>query len=477
MLQFRRLPFRARLTTWYVLVLAAVLLLFVAGSSLVLYWQLRNQMVHFAVQDMETIEGLLFIAPDGRLSLREDYHNHPNSRLLLERLLEIRAPDGAVLYRNERLGNEELGGKPFEGEGLDRFSERSGRMKDGSRILLISRHYFMRSSSAPGARRLEMIIRLGYRQDAIWSRIGEFLAASLVALPFLLALAAVCGYQLARRALFPLEQMARRAEQITADRLHQRLPVEHPGDELGHLARVVNHVLDRLELSFEQLRRFTSDASHELRTPLAAIRSVGEVGLQNNQTAAGYKDTIGSMLEEVSRLTKLVESLLAISRSDAGQIQLNITVFSPMELIQEVASFFEVLTDEREQKLLISGNPDIWVTGDRLLLRQAIINILHNAVKYSPVGGIISVSVNSLALSVILKIADSGPGIAPEHRTKIFERFYRIDMARARDTGGAGLGLSIAQWAVHAQGGEIRVESSDKGAIFVIELPAFSKSS
>jgi len=468
-LQFRSLPFRARLTTWYVLVLAVVLLLFVAGSSLVLYLHLLNQMSHFAVQDVETIEGLLFITPDGNLSLREDYHNHPQSRLLLERLLEIRSPDGKVLYRNERLGNDELGGIPFAGEGVDTFSERSGRLKDGSRILLVSRRYSLHG--------MVMVIRLGYREDAIWSRIREFLAASIIALPFLLAIAAAFGYQLARRALFPLEQMAQRAEQITAERLNQRLPVENAGDELGQLARVINNVLNRLELSFEQLRRFTSDASHELRTPLAAIRSVGEVGLQNSQTAEGYRDTIGSMLEEVARLTKLVDSLLAISRSDAGQVQLNITVFSPLDLVKEVAAFFEVLTEEREQKLLVSGDAGINMKGDRLLLRQAVINVLHNAVKYSPVGGTISVSVSSLTSSVILKIADSGPGIAVEHRAKIFERFYRIDAGRARDTGGAGLGLAIAQWAVHAQGGEIRVESSDQGASFILELPAFFKSS
>jgi heavy metal sensor kinase len=469
-LQFRRLPFRARLTTWYVLVLAAVLLLFVAASSLVLYWQLFNQMSHFAIQDVETIEGLLYIAPDGRLSLREDYHNHPQSRLLLERLLEIRSPDGTVLYRNDRLGNDDLGGKPFDGEGVDKFSERSGKLKDGSRILLVSRYYQMHGGPV-------MVIRLAYREEAIWSRMREFLAASLLALPFFLGIAAVLGYQLARRALYPIEQMAQRAEQITAERLNQRLPVEHPGDELGHLARVFNNVLDRLELSFEQLRRFTSDASHELRTPLAAIRSVGEVSLQNNRAPADYKDTIGSMLEEVMRLTKLVESLLAISRSDAGQIQVNLTAFSPFELVREIAALFEALTEEREQKLIISGDAKLMVKGDRLLLRQAVINILHNAIKYSPIGGTISVSVTSLTSTILLKIADSGPGIAPEHRTKIFERFYRIDIARARDTGGAGLGLSIAQWAVHAQGGEIRVESGNEGATFVLELPALIKSS
>jgi signal transduction histidine kinase len=227
-------------------------------------------------------------------------------------------------------------------------------------------------------------------------------------------------------------------------------------------------VLDRLELSFEQLRCFTSDVSHELRTPLAAIRSVGEVGLQNSQTPAGYKDTIGSMLEEVARLTKMVESLLAISRSDAGQVQLNLSVFSPLQLVQEVAAFFEVLTEERQQTLLISGDGNIRMKGDRLLLRQAVINVLHNAVKYSPIGGSIAVSVTlqsskgnaAAAPTALLRISDNGPGIDAEHRTKIFERFTEsIRPVRGKR-------------AVRAQGGEIRVEECAEGATFVMEFPS-----
>jgi heavy metal sensor kinase len=446
------------------LVLATVLLLFIAGTSFVLYWQLNRQLLHFAVQDIETVEGLIFFSPDGRLSLREDYHNHPESRQLLERLLEILSPDGTVLFRNERLGNEALGEAPFRGEGVDKFSERTFRLRSGSRISLVSRYYPLHGKP--------LIIRLGYRQDAIWSQIDEFITASLTALPLLLAVAAFLGYQLARRALNPLEEMAQRAEQITALNLDQRLPVQNPADELGHLARVINNVLNRLEHSFQQLRRFTSDASHELRTPLAAIRSVGEVGLQKSRTAADYQDTIGSMLEEVTRLTRLVESLLTMSRADAGQLEVNITQFPLMGLVKEVASLIEVLAQERSQTLEVSGEENLTVRADRLLLRQAVINILHNAVKYSPVGGRISVwSGVSSGDRAIIRVSDSGPGIPTEHRERVFDRFYRVDMGRAREAGGAGLGLSIASWAVAAQGGAIHIDDSSQGAVLRIELP------
>jgi heavy metal sensor kinase len=441
-----------------------MLILFIAGTSFVLYFQLLHQLTRFAVQDVETVEGLLSFQSGGELKLNEDYHNHPQSRYVLERLLEVVTPQGSVLYRNQRLGNNFLDGAPFAGEGVNGYSERSSRLQNGARVILVSRRHNLQGRT--------IIIRLGYDQSAIWTRIGEFLTASATALPLLLSLAGFFGYQLARRSLSPLQLMANRAAQITAERLDQRLPVVNPQDELGQLASAFNTVLDRLQQSFDQLRRFTADASHELRTPLAAIRSVGEVGLQNSRTAADYQDTIGSMLEEVTRLTKLVEALLTISRADAGRIEIALSSFSPLELTREVAGLVEVLAEERSQEVSISGEESLQVRGDRLLLRQALINVLQNAIRYSPEGGKISVCVRNTASGyTTLTVSDSGPGIPMEHRAKIFDRFYRVDGARTRDTGGAGLGLSIASWAVQAQGGQIRIEDSSDGATFSIELP------
>jgi heavy metal sensor kinase len=268
--------------------------------------------------------------------------------------------------------------------------------------------------------------------------------------------------------------MAGRAGRITSERLHERLPVGQAGDELDHLARVFNDLLARLEQSFEQLRRFTSDASHELRTPLASIRSVGEVALQKNGNREEFRDTIGSMLEEVNRLTALVDSLLTISRADAGRIQLHPTVFPLMDLAREAAGLFEILAEEKALRIAIEGDDGISLKGDRMFLRQALVNIIHNAVKYSRPGGSITVRVHAApAESVQLEVADTGPGIASEHSARIFDRFYRVDESRSREFGGAGLGLSIAQWAVRAHGGDIcLLPTPGGGCTFQISMPS-----
>jgi heavy metal sensor kinase len=456
---------RTRLTLWYVVVLASVLALSWGLTASFLFLQMRSQLDNYAVQDIETVEGLLYFDSARRLILREDYHNHPESKQVLERLVEVRSSSGSVLYRNERLGDQALGGNPIPGEGEGGYSIRSARLADGTTVRMASRRHTL--DGRP------LLIRLGYSEQPIWARFDELAVATLLAAPIVLALAGLGGYVLAKRALAPLEEMACRAEEITSERLNERLPTGEVDDELGHLARVFNNLLARLEQSFEQLRRFTSDASHELRTPLTAIRSVGEVSLQKDGSREEYRDTIGSMLEEVNRLTALVDSLLTISRADAGRIQLHPTVFSAMDLAREAAGLFEVLVEEKGQRITVAGDEGVKVNGDRVFLRQALVNIIHNAVKYSPVGGVISVGVHYEAEgSIHLDVVDSGPGIAPEHSARIFDRFYRVDESRSREAGGAGLGLSIAQWAVRVHGGDIHLRATQgSGCTFQIWLP------
>jgi heavy metal sensor kinase len=455
-----------RLTLWYVCLLAAVLAFSWGLTMFLLYWQSISQMDRYAIQDAETVEGLLFLVPGGSIGLREDYHNHAESKLVLERLLEVRSVDGNVLYRNDRLGDRELGGAIQPGEGVGGYSPRTEHLADGTSVRIVSRRHVLQGRP--------ILLRVGYSEESLRAFLERLLGATLLALPLILAAAGFAGYGLARRALSPLEQMARRAGEITPSSLAERLPVRNTGDELDQLAKVINSMLARLDQSFEQLRRFTSDASHELRTPLAAIRSVGEVGMQTDGTREHYREVVGSMLEEVNRLTRLVESLLTMSRADAGQVQLHPSVFPMMELARESSQLFEVLLEEKNQRLTITGDEEVRVEGDRLFLRQALVNLIHNAIKFSPLGGNIGVKVRTEESSkVVVEISDSGPGISPEHAPRVFDRFYRADKSRSRDEGGTGLGLSIARWAIEVNGGTIGLgNTSEKGSTFQILLPA-----
>jgi len=347
-IRLRPTHLRTRLTLWFVSALAGLLILGWGATVAILFRQLQSQLDHFAIQEIETVEGLMYFTPQGELQMHEDYHNHPESKDVIDRFLEVLSPGGAVLYRNDRLGERRLGGAPFAGEGVGGYSVRSERLADGTRVRMVSRLHSL--DGRP------LLIRLAHSEEPLWSRIDELSLASLLALPLVLALAGFAGYGLVRRALRPIELMARRAQEITPQRLHERLPNNNADDELGQLARVFNETLARLEQAFEQLRRFTADASHELRTPLAAIRSVGEVGLQKDGTRAEYRDIIGSMLEEVNRLTSLVDNLLTISRADAGSLQLERVPIPVMQLMRDAAALFEVLAEEKALTLTLSGS-------------------------------------------------------------------------------------------------------------------------
>ena len=277
------------------------------------------------------------------------------------------------------------------------------------------------------------------------------------------------GYFLAARALKPARTLADAAQNISAARLDARLPVDNPRDEFGRLAGAFNRTLTRLADAFAQLHRFTADASHELRTPLTAIRSVGEAALA--QPPQGDREAIGSMLEEVERLTHLVDSLLALARADRDAAVLDRRVFDLAGLVEEVAEFLRALAEEKHQRLIVNLTQRAAITADRPSLRQAVINVIHNALQYSPPRSEILVHLSVHDARAVLDVIDQGPGIAPEHRERIFERFYRIDPGRARDRGGAGLGLAIAQWAVGVNHGRITALPAAGGACLRIELP------
>jgi heavy metal sensor kinase len=458
---------RHRLTLWYVGVFGLMLLLFIFAATLLQYWQLTRQLYHAEIQDVETAEGLLAFAPDGRLVLHEEYHNHPQSILLLDRYMEVLTPEGRVLLRNNKLQGQDLGGPPFPGEGLLSYHQRRVRLADGTRLLLISHIHAIGTQP--------LLIRLAYSASPIEHGVLQFVALLLLPVPLALLLAGVAGYRMAHKALQPLDKMALRAETITASDLDQRLPVDNPNDELGRMARVLNDLLQRLQNSFEMLKRFTADASHELRTPLSSIRSVGEVGLQRQHTAEEYRDTIGSMLEEVTRLTEMVDGLLSISRADAGQVVLHRTTFSALGLAREVVALLGLLAEEKGQQIQIEGDADLSVNADRSLLHHGLANILENAIKYGPGASRISILVARSGNYVDISVEDRGETI-PEHlREKIFERFFRIDASRSRQAGGSGLGLAIAKWAIEVNGGSVSLQPGQNGGnLFLVRMPAAS---
>ena len=313
-----------------------------------------------------------------------------------------------------------------------------------------------------------VIIQVAVSDAPMRRELQELTLFLVLGLPFGVAAAGLGGYALARGALAPVTRMAARAQSITAARLNDRLPVDHPHDELGRLAVVFNETLERLEQSFQQMQHFTGDVSHELRTPLTAIRTVGEVALREARSPDAYRTTIGSMLEEVDRLTSLVERLLTLSRADIGPAQLQIERVDLGELADEVASYLTVLAEENGQSIVVRRAGVAACEVDRLILRQAMVNLVDNAIKYGPAGSEISLAVASRKGDVVLEVRDHGPGIAADRGARIFDRHYRVGTAGR----GAGLGLAIAKWAVEANRGQLTWEArTEGGSVFRISLP------
>jgi heavy metal sensor kinase len=287
-----------------------------------------------------------------------------------------------------------------------------------------------------------------------------------IGLPGAAVLFAVAGYVVAGRVLSPVKKMAERAQRLSAESLSERLPVSNPHDELGRLATVFNETLQRLENSFAELKRFTADASHELRTPLTAMRAVGEVGLREGTPAILY-DVVGSMLEEVGRMNQLIDRLLLLARAERDATPPRLETLRVRDVLAEVGDALTLVAEEKRQSLEVSCPNELRAVADPALLRLALMNLVQNAIRYSPEEKPIRLRAFARAGMAQIEVADEGPGVAPEHHTKIFERFYRVDKARSRADGGAGLGLAITKWAVERMNGAVGVESDlGRGSVF-----------
>ncbi|MFV2057178.1 MAG: ATP-binding protein [Thiohalomonadales bacterium] len=282
-------------------------------------------------------------------------------------------------------------------------------------------------------------------------------------LPLVFLTAISIGYFLAGRSLSPLRDITRKAKHINADRLDQRIAVKQPQDEIGDLAQALNLGFERLEQAFFRLQCFTADASHELRTPLAVIRNVGELGLQSKADTEAKNETISSMLEEVDRLEQLVENLLLLARADTGEPMQGKQQINIGELLTEVVECLGVLAEEKQQILILQNTSRVILDVHKDYLQRALFNVLDNAIRYTPEKGDIQVSLILKSTYFDICIRDSGPGIPIRESENIFKRFYRLDIARSRETGGSGLGLALARWGVEINGGQIFHQESSVG--------------
>lgn len=329
------------------------------------------------------------------------------------------------------------------------------------------RVFCIRSEAFPD----QLVIRVARLNERISHQLSQFLSLMAIGAPLIIFLAGGTGYLLARKALAPISAIVEKAKVISAERLSERLPIDNPEDELGELAQAFNKTFERLESSFEQMKRFTSDASHEMRTPLAAVRAIGEIALREPRSADQYQETISSVLEETARLQGLCESLLLLSRADSGAISLSRKESNLFDLLQSTVQVLEVLAEEKSQKLVLQVPKDISVSVDVSFFRQALMNLIDNAIKYSPSNTEIGVRAKKENGRVFVSVHDNGPGISSEHQHFIFDRFYRVDSSRSREKGGAGLGLAIVSWIVRVHGGSLTVRSeAGKGSVFEISL-------
>lgn len=448
---------RARLTGWYALALTAMMVVYAAATFIAVRHEFLEQLDERLHDDFEVAEDRLTREADGTIGWADAHQDGHDDEA---RVYDVWSPTGERIHRSG--AQTPLPPASLAATGTSYRYE-----------TVIANGERWRTIAAPvtiGGQNL--VLRVSRSEERVREELSEVLIVLALGLPLVVALAGVGGYLLARRALAPIDHLASEAQRITADRLHERLKVPNERDEIGRLTGVINQTIARLESSFDQLRRFTADSSHELRTPLAVVRGIGEAAVAERRSPAEYEETIGSMLEEIDRMSSLVDTLLRLSHGDAGTIRLSREAIDLDQLARDVAASLGILAEERNQKVIVDASTQVTVRADRLVLREAVTNVLDNAIKYGPDGSTVTMRVDRVGDEGVLAITDEGPGVPAEHRDRIFNRFFRIDEARSRERGGAGLGLAIAKWAVEIHGGRITVhEARDGGSEFRISLP------
>jgi heavy metal sensor kinase len=462
---WQRRSLKLRLTLWYAVATAIVLAVFAWVAYEIVEHRLGAEIDRQLRIDFDLVEAQLDADASGKIRWLVQGAHGDEGFARLSAWFEVWSEDKQLLFRHWPVREAEIkSALPPPREPSLRFQ--TIELEPGLHVRVMERPARIHEHG--------VMVRVFRDETDLRRTLREIVEVFVLAAPLAVMLASLGGYFVARRSLQPVAAMAEQARKITSESLGERLPNPNPHDELGQLAVVFNETLQRLENSFDELKRFTADASHELRTPLTALRTVGEVALRQENNPAALRETIGSMLEEGQRLNDLIESLLTLARMEGGKVAVKRESVNLAQLAREVADTLSVVAKEKQQSLEVTGDDTVTILADPFLLRQALTNIVHNAVRYSPLKTRIAVRATAGDSHATIEVADEGPGIAPEHQQKVFERFYRVDKARSREQGGHGLGLAIAKWSVEQQGGRIELESeSGKGSVFRILLPPY----
>ena len=455
-----------RLVAWYAGVLTTVFVLLGLLTFVFLRHYLEANLLDTQARRARQIAGTL-VAQARRES--EDTLRGQVEKLyspgINDRFIRISRADGHVVYasgtpRNELFDPARV--PPTAGNFLQ-GTARKVRVPGGG--LLIA------AVPATGSDGTLYRVEVGTSAAPAENTLAQVLVMLAVGLPVAVAVAVAGGFILVRRSLEPVERMAAKAEEITQHSLSERLPVVESGDELERLSISLNHMISRLEDALRGSKQFVADASHELRTPLTVMRGELESLAQDGRLARETREALGSVLEEVERLAEIVESLFALSRFDAGEAGAW-QRFDLAELAATTAEQMSLLATDKQIRVECESTPGVTVRGDRARLKQVIVNLLDNAIKYTPDGGRVTLRVRREGAQAVLEVTDTGIGIPPEALPHVFKRFFRVDGSRSREQGGAGLGLSIVKSICAAHGAEVEVLSTPgEGSTFRVRQP------
>jgi heavy metal sensor kinase len=461
-----RTSLRSRVTTFYVGMLAIALVVFSAA-------------VYFGVKAFLT-RSLERVLSNHAQNIITDYLvplNQKGEPWLVSELSEAYPPGGdpfvrlsegqRILYQSGDMRGPFVSTSkiplPSNQEWFNTFHRET--VASGHRVVLYTLPYRAANGSV-------IIVETGATIESIRHVLRSLLRILFLATPIILVVAAVGGYFLMSRPLRPVVVLTEQAERIGRKELGERLPVIPTGDELERLSLALNRMIERLEEALAHNHRFSADASHELRTPLTIIRGELESLIQIRSLPATVMEGIGSALEESNRMAKIVHSLMTISRLDCGGEQIELAPVDLIDIVSVTLDHMGLLAEEKRISLRFRPGPSTYVTGDSMRLKQIVVNLVDNAIKYTPDGGDVSVSVTAEEKKAVLTVTDTGIGIPAASLPLVFDRFYRADQARSRESGGIGLGLSIVKAICSVHGGTAFVESTEgRGTTFRIELP------